>query len=245
VSFTVEEIRDAMRTLDSVRFGAGDVHSAIERIVSTTHNLFSVDGAALMLVDDEMALRNVAASDDRLQFLEDLQLRHSDGPCIDAFEQKVLVSSGDLTQEKRWSEFSVDAAAAGLGALLASPIPYASDAVGVVVVFSASAYAWTPEGEMALMAFTDLAALAIATGLQSAERGDRIEQLQQALDARVAIEQAKGVLIASDHITPRQAFERIRADARRQRRKIFEVAAEIVTAAQAPAAPEDVSPPTE
>ena len=232
LSFTVEEIRDALKTLDSVRFGAGDVHTAIERIVGTTHDLFAVDGAALMLVDDELALRNAAASDGRLQFLEELQLRHGIGPCIDAFEQKVLVGSDDLRAETRWGEFSADAAAAGLGALLASPIPYASDAVGVVAVFSATPHAWSPEGELALMAFTDLAALAIATGLQSAERGDRIQQLQQALDARVSIEQAKGVLISSEHITPRQAFERIRADARRQRRKVAEVAVEIVAAAQ-------------
>jgi GAF domain-containing protein len=215
-----------------VRFAAGDVHSAIERIVATTHDLFSVDGAALMLVDEEMALRNVAASDDRLQQLEELQLRHGSGPCIDAFEQKVLVGSDDLRVEPRWRDFSSEAADAGLGALLASPIPYASDAVGVVAVFSADAHAWSPEGELALMAFTDLAALAIAMGMQSAERGEKVDQLQRALDARVTIEQAKGVLIASEHLTARQAFERIRSEARRTRRRVAEVAADIVVEAQ-------------
>jgi len=215
-----------------VRFAASDIHAAIERIVKTTHDLFSVDGAALMLVDAEMVLRNVAASDERLQQLEELQLRHGDGPCLDAFEQKVLVGSDDLTAEHRWGEFPSDAAAAGLGALLASPIPYASDAVGVVVVFSSATHVWTPEGELALMAFTDLAALAIATGLQNAERGDQLDQLQLALDARVTIEQAKGVLIASEHLSPREAFQQIRSEARRSRRKVAEVARDIVEVAQ-------------
>ncbi len=232
VAFTVDEIRNALRDLDSVRYGAGDLQSAIDKIVTTTHKLFSVDGAALMLVDDQMALRNAAASDDRLRHLEDLQLRHDDGPCIDAFERKSLVGSDDLESERRWSAFSSDAADAGLRALLASPIPYASDAVGVVVVFSAKARAWSPEGELALMAFTDLAALAIATGMQSAERGDRAEQLQTALDARISIEQAKGVLVASERVTPREAFQHIRDEARRSRRKTSEVAAGIVRAAQ-------------
>jgi transcriptional regulator with GAF, ATPase, and Fis domain len=232
LSFTVEEVRDALKTLDSVRFAASDVHAAIERIVQTTHGLFSVDGAALMLLDDEMALRNAAASDDRLQRLEELQLQHGDGPCIEAFEQKVLVGSNDLTSESRWGKFSSEASQAGFGALLASPIPYASDAVGVVVVFAADTHVWSPEGELALMAFTDLAALAIATGLQSAARGDKIQQLQQALDGRVVIEQAKGVLVASQKLTARMAFEHIRADARRTRRKVSEVAAEIVRDAQ-------------
>jgi GAF domain-containing protein len=231
VPFTVGQIRDALRTLDSVRYGAGDMHAAIERIVQTTHDLFQVDGAALMLVDDEMALRNAAASDGRLQQLEELQLRHHDGPCIDAFQQKSLIGSDDLRTEERWKEFSADAADAGLRALLASPIPYASDAVGVVVVFSADAHAWSPEGEMALMAFTDLAALAIVTGLQNEERGEKVSQLQRALDSRVTIEQAKGVLVFSKQLAPREAFEQMRSDARRTRRKVAEVAAEIVKSA--------------
>jgi GAF domain-containing protein len=231
VPFTVEEIRSALKSLDAVRYGAGDLQTSIERIVATTHKLFSVDGAALMLVDDQMALRNAAASDDRMKHLEELQLRHHDGPCIDAFEQKSLVGCDDLQGESRWGEFSKDAVDAGLRALLASPIPYASDAVGVVVVFSAKVHAWSPEGELALTAFTDLAALAIASGLQSADRGERADQLQIALDARVLIEQAKGVLVASEGITPREAFQKIRDEARRSRRKTAAVAAELVEAA--------------
>jgi GAF domain-containing protein len=228
VAFTVDEIRSALRSLDGVRYGAGDLQTAIDRIVAATHKLFAVDGAALMLVDDQMVLRNVAASDDRLEHLEELQLRHHDGPCIDAFEQKELVGSEDLKGEHRGGAFSSDAADAGLRALLASPIPYASDAVGVVAVFSSTAHAWSPEGELALTAFTDLAALAIATSLQSAERGERADQLQTALDARVSIEQAKGVLVASERISPREAFIRIRDQARRSRRTVSDVAAEIM-----------------
>jgi hypothetical protein len=54
--------------------------------------------------------------------------------------------------------------------VLASPIPYNQHAIGVVVVFSAKVHPWSPEGELALVAFTDLAALAIANTLQSEER---------------------------------------------------------------------------
>lgn len=230
--FTVEEIRRALRALDNVRYGGGDLHASMEKIVATTHDLFSVDGAALMLIDDEMALRNVAVSDDRLDQLEDLQLRHGSGPCVEAFEQKTLVASDDLEAERRWGEFSAEAAAQGLRALLASPIPYASDAVGVVAVFSSKIHAWSPEGELALMAFTDLAALAIANALQSDQHGQRAEDLQRALDGRVVIEQAKGVLVAAEGLTPRDAFLRLRADARRDRRKVADLAAEVVAAAQ-------------
>ncbi len=61
------------------------------------------------------------------------------------------------------------------------------------------------------------------------------EQLQHALDARVVIEQAKGVLVAREGLTEREAFERLRRQARRQRRPVAEVAAEVMATAHRPA----------
>ncbi|MGH2909399.1 MAG: ANTAR domain-containing protein, partial [Solirubrobacteraceae bacterium] len=153
------------------------------------------------------------------------------GPCIDAFERRELVSSDDLADEERWGEVPAEALEQGMRALLVSPIPYASDAVGVVAVFSSEPHAWTPEGELAVMAFTDLAALTITSTLRSEQRGETSEQLQRALDARVVIEQAKGVLVAQEGLTPRAAFERLRADARRSRRRLADLAAEVVRTA--------------
>lgn len=229
--FSVPELKAALKGLDTLRYGSGDLDEKLRRIVSTTHDLFSVDGAALMLMDGEMTLRNAAVSDSRLDQLESLQLEHGRGPCITAFQEKGLVSADDLGVEERWGEFSAAAVAAGMRAVLVSPIPYASDAVGVVAVFSSKAYAWTPEGELAIMSFTDLAALAIAATMQSEERGEVVDQLHNALDARVVVEQAKGVIVGREGIAPRQAFERLRAEARRSRRRLSEVAADVVNEA--------------
>jgi len=228
VSFSIGDLRAALKGLDSLRYGAGDLQEALRRIVSTTHDLFSVDGAALMLIDGEFALRNAAVSDSRLEQLESLQIEHGTGPCITAFQDKELIGCDDLVGEDRWGDFSAQAVAAGLRAVLVSPIPYASDAVGVVAVFSAKPHPWTPEGELALMSFTDLAALAIATTMQSEERGELAGQLQRALDARVVVEQAKGILIGRDGLNPRDALEKLRAQARGSRRRLSDVATEVV-----------------
>ncbi len=228
MTFSVHDLRQALKGLDSLRYGVGDLEEAMRRIVSTTHDLFSVDGAALMLIDGELALRNAATSDERMEQLESLQIEHGSGPCITAFQEKELVSCEDLVDEERWGDFATEAVAAGMRAVLVSPIPYASDAVGVVAVFSAKPHAWTPEGELALMSFTDLAALAIATTMQSEERGEVASQLQRALDARVVVEQAKGVLMGREGLDPRQAFGKLRAQARTSRRRLADVAADVV-----------------
>jgi GAF domain-containing protein len=224
------EVRKALRELEDLRYAAGDLDEALRRIVLATHRLFAVDGAGLMLLDPDQLLRNVAVSDSRVDDLEELQIEHGEGPGVDAFEEKTVVDSADLAGEGRWPSFTPAAVDRGLRAVLASPIPYNQHAIGVVAVFSATARPWSPEGELALTTFTDLAALCIANTMASEERGEVAEQLQRALDARVVIEQAKGALVAREGLTEREAFERMRRQARRERRPIVDVATEVMAA---------------
>ena len=231
---SAEEVHEALRELGDLRYAAGNLDEALRRIVHATHRLFAVDGAGLMLLDPDQLLRNVAVSDRRVNHLEELQIEHGEGPCVDAFEIKRVVHAADLVNEERWPSFCPAAVGRGLRAVLASPIPYNQQAVGVVAVFSAEVWPWSPEGELALVAFTDLAALCIANTMMSEERGEVAEQLQRALDARVVIEQAKGVLVARYGLGEREAFERLRRQARDQRRRVADVAAEVVAAARRP-----------
>src|SRR5512133_3014256 len=231
---SANEVRYALRELEDLRYAAGNLDEALRRIVAATHELFAVDGAGLMLVDPDQLLRNIADSDRRIGDLEELQIEHGEGPCVDAFENKTLVDTEDLAAEARWPTFSPAAVQRGLRAVLASPIPYNQQAIGVVVVFSTRVHPWSPEGELALIAFTDLAALTIANTMQSEQRGMLATQLQRALDARVLIEQAKGALVARDGVTARESFEQMRRRARAERRRVVEVAQEIMGSARRP-----------
>jgi GAF domain-containing protein len=231
---SAQEVREALHELGDLRYAAGNLDDALRRIVSATHELFAVDGAGLMLIDPDQLLRNVADSDERVDHLEKLQIEHGEGPCVDAFEEKELIHAADLTAEARWPKFSPAAVERGLRAVLASPIPFNQTAIGVVVVFSTKVHPWSPEGELALVAFTDLAALTIATTRQSEQRGELATQLQRALDARVLIEQAKGALVARDGVTAKEAFEQMRRQARAERRRVVEVADEIMSSAGRP-----------
>src|SRR5215211_6008707 len=226
---SANEVRHALRKLEDLRYAAGNLDQALRRIVDATNQLFALDGAGLMLIDPDQLLRNIAVSDQRIDDLEELQIHHGEGPCVEAFEAKTLIDTEDLAAEARWPTFSPAAVQRGLRAVLASPIPYNQQAIGVVVVFSATVHPWSPEGELALVAFTDLAALTIANTMQSEERGELASQLQRALDARVVIEQAKGALVAREGLSEREAFERLRRQARRQRRRVVEVAQEVMS----------------
>jgi GAF domain-containing protein len=231
MNVSLHDVRHALGELGRLRFGEMRVEEALEQIVKVTHTVFSVDGAGLLLADADHHLRNVAASEDRLAYLEELQISYQEGPCITAFEDKVLVAAEDLVSDPRWPRFTAAAVKRGVRAVLASPIPYNQDAVGVVAVLSEERHPWSAEAELALLAFTDLAALLIATVMMGEQRTLLATQLQNALNSRAVIEQAKGVLIGQQGLSAHTAYEKLRAQARAERRKLAVVAAELVRGA--------------
>ncbi|HEY1639437.1 MAG TPA: GAF and ANTAR domain-containing protein [Streptosporangiaceae bacterium] len=232
MDISLHDVHQALLELGRMRFGDLSVEDAIQEIVHTTHAMFDVDGAGLMLADADQQLRNVAASDDRFRHLEELQIRHQEGPCLDAFATKELIGAEDLTADRRWPAFCDAALARRVRAVLASPLPYNQDAVGVVAVLSEDRRPWSPEGELALLAFTDLAALLVASMMQSEEQTSLALQLQGALDSRQVIEQAKGVLMERHGLSPRDAYDQLRARARSERRKLGVLSAEVVASAE-------------
>jgi hypothetical protein len=225
-------LRQALDQLAELRQGDATVDDSLQRAVTSADALFGADGTALLLLDHDQSLRSVTVSDRRMRTLEDLEIEHGEGPCIDAFDFKQVVSVEDLTAERRWPRFSPAAVADGLSAVLASPIPHSEDGLGVLAVCAATPHPWQASDHQALAAFTDLAALLILKAMQATQRGRLAGELQGALRSRVVIEQAKGVLIGRHGLTARQAFERLRGQARDQRRPLSEVAAAVVAAAQ-------------
>jgi GAF domain-containing protein len=232
MTVSADGLRQALDQLADLRTAPVTVEEALDRVLASADALFGVDGTTMMLVDRDQALRNLAASDRRAALLEELQATHGEGPCVDAFDDKQPVSTDDLSREDRWPAFSAEAARGDLLAVLASPIPYSEQAVGVVAVFAAEPHPWTEDEREAIVAFTELVALLILNAMQARERGRLAAELQGALDSRVAIEQAKGVLVGRHGLTTRQAFERLRRQARDQRRPLAEVARAVVEAAE-------------
>jgi AmiR/NasT family two-component response regulator len=102
----------------------------------------------------------------------------------------------------------------------------------VVAVLSEQRRPWTAEGELALLAFTDLAALLIASMMQGEQQSELASQLQGALNSRKVIEQAKGVLMGKQGISARAAYEQLREQARAERRKLGAVCTDVVADAE-------------
>jgi hypothetical protein len=104
--------------------------------------------------------------------------------------------------------------------------------VGTLDAYSSQPQAWSAHELVAMGEFATVAGELVHTNVELATRELEVAQLRQALTNRIWIEQAKGVLAATQGTDPEVAFQRLRARARSASRKLAEVAREVVQDAQ-------------
>jgi GAF domain-containing protein len=202
--------------------------AALELAVAETDDLFEVDGAGLMLADGDGVLRYVVASDEPGRMLEAVQEQVGEGPCVDAFLEDGPVRAGDLGADPRWPSAGPLAAGHGIGAVLGVPIDLRQGPVGTLNVYAAHPRRWDDSEVAAIQAYTRVIASLLRTAVRAHVSGRAAAQLQQALDSRSLIEQAKGILMERRGLDQQAAFELLRSRARSTRRRLNDVARETV-----------------
>src|SRR5215211_6753178 len=189
------------------------------------------DGAKLMLVDAEGALRWASASDQTAQSVEDGQERLAQGPCAVAFSQRLPAAIRDLRTEPDWQEFTQVLVSEGISAALSVPVELDGGVIGTLDVYAHQARDWDPSEVAALQAYAGLMASLISAAVTAQVKGRLADQLQAALEHRWLIEQAKGVVMGREQLDAQAAFERLRGAARSSTRRLADVAKD-VTAGQ-------------
>jgi len=205
---------------------AADFH---EMLITLCAELLQVSAAGLVLVDRQGAASLAAAVPSQAAGLELTQLRAGEGPGLDCHRTGMPVHCPDLTAaDLRWPRFAPAARAAGFRSVHSVPLLLRGEALGAMDLLGVTAgplAADTAELARALAAIT-------AVGLQHRRTISHHEvvigQLQTALDSRILIEQAKGVLAERSGATVDVAFTALRCHARSSGRKLVEVAAAVV-----------------
>jgi signal transduction protein with GAF and PtsI domain len=149
-----------------------------------------------------------------------------------AYADNRVVAAQDLRTARRWDRVAVVVDQLDVRGVLSVPVRLDGQPVGTLDVYATQPRAWSAEEVMALGAFATVTAELVHTSVALAARELEVAQLRQALTSRVWIEQAKGVLSATQGTDPEVAFQQLRARARSSSRKLAEVAQEVVQDAQ-------------
>lgn len=206
-----------------------DVVDLLQQLVERCTELFGASAAGIVLTDLNGELEVIASSDEDARLIELLQLSSGNGPCIEAFQTgEVVVVPDVLHVPAESSEFRDLAVQLGIASAHAVPMRLRTRTIGSLNVFGASSGRLTEDDAVAVRALADVATIGILHQRALAESDIIRSQLQRALDSRIIIEQAKGVIAYTKQIDVEQAFAILRGHARRTSTALTVVAERVV-----------------
>ncbi|MDX8141827.1 GAF and ANTAR domain-containing protein [Lentzea sp. BCCO 10_0061] len=206
-----------------------DVVDVLHQLVEHCVQLLDATAAGLMLSDQRGSLRVVAYSSAQTRMLELFQLQASEGPCLDCVHSGEPVLVADLSTEiPRWPRFAPLAIEEGFASVHAMPMRLRRETIGTLNLFRRETGLLSEEDLLVVRALADTATIGILQE-RAIRRGEVVtEQLQTALNSRVVIEQAKGVLAFAGNLEMEQAFHALRGYARSRGRRLADISRELV-----------------
>ena len=202
-----------------------DVVDFLDGLANRCVGLLDVDAAGLMLADQRGSLRVVASSSEQARLMELFQLQHAEGPCLECFQTGLPVSETSLeAAAQRWPAFAPAAVREGFAAVQALPLRLRDEVIGAMNLFRRAPGGLDETGLRVGQALADVATIGLLQERNFRHQEVLAEQLQGALNSRVSIEQAKGILAERLGLDMGQAFDLLRGQARAQARRLAELA---------------------
>ena len=192
-----------------------DVIELLTLLAHRCVDVLEVDAAGLMLVGPDGNLRVMASSSEAMRVLELFELQSQEGPCLDCHRSGRPVVNQDLAAaNSRWPRFAAEALTAGFHSVHALPLRLRGAVIGALNLFHLQADQMPPADVDAAQALADVATIAILQHRAALEAQAVNEQLNHALNSRIVIEQAKGIVAQRQGINMEQAFSTLRNHAR-------------------------------
>lgn len=222
-------IADAFVELADSLVTGFDVTDFLDRVVIRAVELLDAQAAGIMLVDAHGQLQVLAASSHDVRLLELFELQGDSGPCLDSFRTGQSVTPPDrAAMQSSWPVFAARAEEVGYSSVQAVPLRLRDEVIGAMNVFRVAEGALVGSQLKLARALADVASVALISERTISARELMADQLQEALNSRVLVEQAKGMLAERTGVGVDEAFARMRDHARRSGRSLRDVAAAVV-----------------
>jgi GAF domain-containing protein len=212
------KMAELARTVAAPR-SAGDVLSDVtgeaKRLIP------GVDAAGVLLIGKAGKWETLAPTSDLPHRLDELQMTHSEGPCVQAALDDLIVRTDDFRTEERWPKYSAAAVEIGVLSGLSFKLYTSSQTAGALNLFGFEPNAFDAEAETVGAVLAAHAAAAILASRQS-------EQLESALSTRDRIGQAKGIIMERYNVDDVAAFEMLRKLSQDSNTRLVEVATQVI-----------------
>jgi GAF domain-containing protein len=220
-----DELAAVFARMSGLLLSTETVNTVLELVTALAKEAVAgTDGAGVTLLDEHGDRVTTAVTDPVVAHADGLQYELDEGPCLTAWERRVLVRVDDLTRDDRWPRWAAAAVATGMRAVLSAPLVAGDEGLGAIKVYSRHPGAFDDKDEHLLTLFAAHAAVLVAN-VRSYEDARRVsDELRDSMRGRDLINIAKGVLMAREATDERTAFLLLTRMAREQGRPLREVA---------------------
>lgn len=205
-----------------------DVVEVLQTVVDAAVDLFAADAAGIMIADQDSELEVVVSTSARSASTDLMQLEVGEGPCIESYRNGTVVTVSDREEmRRRWPRFAEASERAGYAAVHSVPLRTRDQVLGSMNLFRNAPGTLDGRDATAARALTDVATITILQQRSTDHAARTQAQLQQALDSRIAIEQAKGFVAHTHGVDVDTAFALLRGYARSHGMLLRDVAQQV------------------
>ena len=206
-----------------------DVVDLLMLLADRCIEVLDVQAAGIMLAAPDGQLRVMASSSEAMRMLELFEIQAQEGPCYDCYQTGAAVVNKDLAGENgRWARFAAEALGAGFRSAHALPMRLRGSVIGVLNLFRGGVGEMRPADLEVAQAFADVATIAILQHRAALEAQLLAQQLTHALNSRVMLEQAKGMVAERLDLDMEQSFATLRNHARNHNLRLSDVAQSVI-----------------
>lgn len=222
----------AFAELGRIDLSEADLERVLHRVAELAK--LAIPGAeevSVTLLQDGRA--NTAAYTGELALqLDEGQYEDGTGPCVEAVQSGMTLLVDDMADEGRWPTWTPSAREHGVNSSLSVGLPVQQAITGALNLYSRRPSAFDDDSVALAQAFAGYAAVALANARLYESTATLARQMQEAMNSRAVIEQAKGILVAQEGCSPEDAFGMLSKASQQRNRKLRDVAAGIVARAQ-------------
>ncbi len=218
---------DAVDAYADALLNSYEIGDVLFRLTDQVVTVLGVDGAGVSLAQEGEELRPVAATGTAMVALQN-HLVNGRGPSVAAWASGDQVTIDDVTIDTRWPEHNRIALEHDCRSIAALPMPVEAKRLGALEMVRHDAHTWTELEVRVAQVLANMASGYVLNNATLEESRTLSTQLKHALDSRVIVEQAKGMLTERAGITPIEAFELLRRHARTNQVRVHDVCRQLI-----------------
>lgn len=216
------------RILAALEAGGGALSSA--RFCAVCPGILGASGAGVMLMSGDIPLGSLCTTNEVSHLIEELQYSLGEGPCIDAYQQEVVVAEPDLAdpETQRWFAFTPAAVEAGVRAVFGFPMRAGAVRLGALNVYRDCPGPLSGDQHADALVLADLASRWVLEVQAGAPAEAVAAELQIGADFHFIVHNAAGMVSVQEGISVTEALIRLRAYAFSNDRLLADVASDVV-----------------